>query len=716
MANRKAKPKGELFFGVDARHIRQLGQELVGDRTTALTELIKNAYDADATEVTLDFENAEEAGGTLEILDDGVGMPLEDVRAGWMQISTPAKDDEPVSRVFKRQRAGRKGIGRFATETLGRVLVLRTTVKGDPTALSIRFDWEHDYPSGHDLTEIANPYWTEEALKSEQGTLLRIEGLYDPWGEAPKQRVRRSILLLQPPFPVARSRAGKSKADPGFRVEMYVDGDLDERDIDYGDFLKSGTAHVVASVGRGGKLKVAVKSEHLGLDESETLGQTFRKVGPLKLEASYFVFKKDALAGTTVRLAQAMAKEFAGIRLYRDEMRVMPYGEPENDWLGLEKLQGSRSGTLVPVANRNWFGQVSIARAANPDLRDTSSREGLVENQAFDELRTAVSEALVWAAGRVGSARQRKVKTSSSPSPTRRDVLADTQESLEKALKKELPAKVRDRVLPVVSAAFSDASSGAEADDAGEAERVESLLNELELLRVLASLGTSIAVFSHEVRSALTACAAAIGVLSEGGTAEKQLDRANDALEELQDLAGYIDAYASASRRRDREPQAVHTVISEFVNRFSQNLARHIDFSVSVEPPSLRTTPIARSELDAILFNLLTNSVKAMDAEGHPQRRISVTAKADKGDVAIRFQDTGTGIDSKIRDRIFEPFVSDTRSPVSELGVGTGLGLKVVKDIAEENGGDALVVKPVKPFKTSIEIRLPRWKKQKAGK
>jgi signal transduction histidine kinase len=716
MANRKAKPEGQLFFGVDARHIRQLGQELVGDRTTALTELIKNAYDADATEVTLDFENAEEAGGTLEILDDGVGMPLEDVRAGWMQISTPAKDDEPVSRLFKRQRAGRKGIGRFATETLGRVLVLRTTVKGDPTALSIRFDWEHDYPSGHDLTEIANPYWTEEAPKSEHGTLLRIEGLYDPWSEAPKQRVRRSILLLQPPFPVARSRAGKSKADPGFRVEMFVDGDPDDQDIDYNDFLKSGTARVVASVSSRGKLKVTVKSEHLGLDESETLDQTFRKVGPLKLEASYFVFKKDALAGTTVRVAQAMAREFAGIRLYRDEMRVMPYGEPENDWLGLEKLQGSRSGTLVPVANRNWFGQVSIARDTNPDLRDTASREGLVENEAFAELKTAVGEALVWAAGRVGSARQRKVKTSSSPTLTRRDVLADTQKTLETALKNELPAKVRDRVLPVVSSAFSNASSVAEADDAGEAERVESLLNELELLRVLASLGTSIAVFSHEVRSALTACAAAIGVLSEGGTAEKQLERANDALEELQDLAGYIDAYASASRRRDREPQAVHTVISEFVNRFSQNLARHIDFSVSVEPPSLRTTPIARSELDAILFNLLTNSVKAMDAEGHPQRRISVSAKADKGDVAIRFQDTGTGIDSKIRDRIFEPFVSDTRSPVSELGVGTGLGLKVVKDIAEENGGDALVVKPVRPFKTSIEIRLPRWEKQKAGK
>src|SRR6187397_1290893 len=92
MASQREKNSGELFFGIDARHIRQLGQELVGDRTTAVTELVKNAYDADATTVDLRFLRAGRKGGTLEVADNGNGMSLDDVRRGWMRISTNIKD------------------------------------------------------------------------------------------------------------------------------------------------------------------------------------------------------------------------------------------------------------------------------------------------------------------------------------------------------------------------------------------------------------------------------------------------------------------------------------------------------------------------------------------------------------------------------------------------------------------------------------------------
>src|SRR5215211_6190664 len=95
------KNAGELSFAVDARHIRQLGRELVGDRTTALSELIKNAYDADARTVTLRFlDAAQGAGGTLEIQDDGEGMSLSELRKGWMRISTPVKDEKPRSGLY----------------------------------------------------------------------------------------------------------------------------------------------------------------------------------------------------------------------------------------------------------------------------------------------------------------------------------------------------------------------------------------------------------------------------------------------------------------------------------------------------------------------------------------------------------------------------------------------------------------------------------------
>jgi signal transduction histidine kinase len=156
-------------------------------------------------------------------------------------------------------------------------------------------------------------------------------------------------------------------------------------------------------------------------------------------------------------------------------------------------------------------------------------------------------------------------------------------------------------------------------------------------------------------------------------------------------------------------------LIEAFTENLSKNLARNIDFTTKISPRSLRTAPMARSELEAVLINLLTNSVKAMDGEDHPERCISISAQGLNGEVRLRFQDTGTGIDPKIRHEVFDAFVTDTRSQISELGTGTGLGLKIVRDIVEENGGTVAIGDPDTPFKTCMEIVLPRWERQKSS-
>ena len=118
---------GELFFGVDARHVRQLGQQLVGDRVTAVSELVKNAYDADASRVTIDFYNPIPTDATqdgdgnrstdrgrssparLVIVDDGTGMQLSEMESGWMRISTDYKERLMLSRdLLRNGRGGRE--------------------------------------------------------------------------------------------------------------------------------------------------------------------------------------------------------------------------------------------------------------------------------------------------------------------------------------------------------------------------------------------------------------------------------------------------------------------------------------------------------------------------------------------------------------------------------------------------------------------------------
>jgi signal transduction histidine kinase len=714
---------GDLFFGVDARHIQQLGQELVGDRATAVTELIKNAYDADATQVELRFLDAVKGpGGVLEIADNGNGMTLDDIERGWMRISTADKENEPTSPVFGRTRAGRKGIGRFATETLGRRLRLWTTVEGHDQALVVEFNWRTAYAAGVDLTTVANPYHAETVDPAEHGTTLRIEDLYHAWDGSPRDRVKKAIRLLQPPFPVAPviradDDASEHEPDPGFSVSIVIDGVSDDLAVPgYDEFLAAATARLSAHVTADGDLVARLTSERLNLSRETAIERAYPTVGPFTIDAAYFIYRRETIGGIGVRIAQAMAEQYAGVRLYRDGLRVMPYGERDNDWLGLDELSSSRSGVLVPVRNRNWFGQIAISRVTNPDLRDTASREGVVETEAFEELRKAARVALEWTAVQVAEVRHRKISAKDRPSAVSRDsILESARSELVSAATAEFPPKVATQVQELITRVLAPSVTEARLTDVAESERLESLLGEVELLRILASLGTSIAVFSHEVRTALNTTVGALEIVEQtcGGSGTVQsLTDARKAMLDVGDLAGYVDAYVSATHRRKREAQPLHAVIREFVDRLSRNLARGVAIEWKVSPSSLRTEPMARSELEAVLINLLTNAIKAMDSEHQEERRVLIDASLSDGQALIRFQDTGTGIRTDVAERIFDAFFTDTKTTVSELGVGTGLGLKIVWDIAEANGGSVSLGEPDDGYATCFELRLPRWRRQ----
>ena len=150
----KLDPDNVRFFA-DAGLISRLGRELVSRKETALAELVKNAYDADATAVEIVFEDAESSGGRVEISDNGMGMTRDALVEGFMRLSSTIKVSEPVSPRYRRQRAGRKGIGRFAVQRLGRQLVITTQTLGSDTALRIGIDW-NQFESGQDLSDVVS--------------------------------------------------------------------------------------------------------------------------------------------------------------------------------------------------------------------------------------------------------------------------------------------------------------------------------------------------------------------------------------------------------------------------------------------------------------------------------------------------------------------------------------------------------------------------------
>jgi signal transduction histidine kinase len=701
-------------FTVDAQHIHRLGFELVGKQETALSELIKNAYDADATYINLDFKDYEKAGGTLIIRDDGNGMTALDIRDNWMRLSTSDKEKNPISPLYGRSRAGRKGIGRFAVERLGKQLLLETKKKDETKEIRVHFDWETQYQSGKLLTQITNPIEQFVGKQNAQGTTLRIGKLRDKWTKRDFIQIWKYVLFLQPPFEMPlRHRAPKNESetyapDPGFKVR--INGKLrneavPELSLEKG-FLANRTALIKGWIDPEGKGHFQLHSEILGVEDEQDSEDHYQEVGALEFEVSYFIY--DSKLIQKVNHVRQLGKNLGGIRVYRDGFRVLPYGESNNDWL---QLSIGEHNKLLKAKPENFFGHVALTSAENPALEETASREGLVENEAYKKLCDFINECLEWAVLRVAFYLHRQLE----------------KKQVDSGLKKPPSASA---ALQTHIDELKNKPPGSSVDPhqmARQLEKIQRIVKEKEqkdiqyseMLRVLGSLGISIAVFSHETGGAVTRLKASMRVLesivlsaSKKSTEIKtHFGEVEVMTNRLDDMANYISAQVKYSAERQKNNIALYGVIKTFIDQFKNYLnTRKISFEWAVIPDGLRTAPIHRSEIDAVLFNFLTNAVKAMERSNAQQRRIKITATKQDKFALIRFQDTGAGVEDKIKDRIFEAFYTTSSSnSIDEIaGPGCGLGLKIVSDIAKVNKGFVrLSEKPDTGYGCCFEFGIP---------
>lgn len=408
-------------FSVDAGVIDRLGRELVGKKETAVSELVKNAYDADAKKVDLTFSDSDYEGGTLEISDDGIGMSREELIDGFMKISSTDKVHNPKSPKYKRNRAGRKGIGRFAVQRLGNRLAIISRKEGSPTAVKVTIDWSL-YKGDQDLLTINNQI---EEFESDRafGTTLTIEGLRDKWTIASIERVFRYISALIQPFPLSKERIKQEKErssktlDPGFKASLFKkDGSetiaiADEQSMifDYSVAVFEGI------VDDHGHSLLSIKSKRFEIDEMIQLGAEKDKFelgyGHLRnvsFKAYYFLYTSDYIPTQQLSKIRELSHTAGGIRLYRNGFRVLPYGEFGDDWIELDESERKRT-LLARHANNNFFGFVEVYDPEGEKFQETSSREGLLDTSSFEELKDWVYRSIITGVIRIGHARDIKV-------------------------------------------------------------------------------------------------------------------------------------------------------------------------------------------------------------------------------------------------------------------------------------------------------------------
>jgi hypothetical protein len=498
-----------------------------------------------------------------------------------MRIATESKVGTRHSEKFNRTYAGRKGIGRFAVQRLGKNLVLETSVAGADEGIRVTFDWDNEFTPGRSLGAVFNAIETFSKEVEAHGTTLKISDLRDAWKDAAIQRVWKAVLLLQPPFPISLvSDVGSApKLDPGFRVT--IDGnalsDVPEMSIEK-TFLSNALATISGTIDEKGVARVNVASKTLGLNEDLVLENRFLLTGELSFTTKYFLYDNEYLVGINQRAAGQMGRQFGGVRIYRNGFRVLPYGEPNDDWLKLD-YDTARRSVLVVASNRNLFGHVELSETKNVLFEETASREGLMENDAFAELQEFVHGAVVWAAQNIASVRGRKTSAH--------------QPGFESIVRK--PSAIIADLKEKLKSKPEDADQGQEVDEDTVLEELEELAEEVkkyeetveeknrasmeyeQMLRLLASLGLSVSVFGHEIIGAQDAMKARLQLLKraiaklENSTVGESIEANFGELEassaRIFDVGGYVSGLVSSTESRELDSLSVKGGVERFTER-----------------------------------------------------------------------------------------------------------------------------------------------------
>ncbi len=719
-----SKDTWNVPFHVDAGILVQLGEELVTDRAVALAELVKNAYDADATRVQIRLDDVSEPEGAIEVSDNGSGMSPEAVLAHWMTIATPTKQKQLYSPKFKRLRAGSKGIGRFATRCLARKLTLTTVAaisSSTKRKTTAEFEWDR-FKAGDPLDGIDVPVVSEVVSKSTPtGTTLLLSPLREVWTEKDVRSVRRHLnSLIDPRAALEEGKSDKDSFDFAIESPEYPS----QSGSSAREFLDAAWCELMGQIdpdtGAAHYQLRILKGDHKGKTRKLTHPGGFPRLGSTSFNLRWIRYNKDAVAGLSfnIRDLSRVGRDHGGIAIYDKQFRVTGYGSPGDDWLQLDEDRANRKSTLEPhlralaeaddrplllaPATTNVYGSVSLDGHAESDFRQTPNRERFVQNEAFEQLRSFVRSGIDWMTVIYAQlSYEERTAPRESPAAQIRQVRMRL-ERREEELGQELSTEI-SQVLRIAESTI-------------EAQREETI-GELSMLRVMASAGTMVQVFTHQL----------VGVLAGLESDQRSLTRFRSSLPEsrrpdyskaVSMLKERLEAARHQSEllgllhgrdaRKHRRRHNVRAVLDEVVGAFA-GYAESFGITINTEsevPSTLKSPPVFRAELGAILLNVITNAIKAV--KDTKQRDILVEAwrERDPDQVVIHVHDSGIGADESRWEDYFKPFVSDSKPDVL-LGVGTGLGLKIVRDFLEPYDGEAAFVEPPDGWSTTMQIILP---------
>jgi signal transduction histidine kinase len=680
VANRKLSDSN-LIFRVKPRLLTMLGDQLIRDANLAVFELVKNAYDADATKcaVTLEHLN-DEAMARIIVQDNGAGMDKGTLRDVWMVIATDFRAQQRLHNQrtpeYHRYPLGEKGLGRLSAHKLGRHIQLITRARGG-RELVLQFDWDK-IESAKDLDKAFVTMQEREAKTfpgNKHGTRFEVNRLRETWSRGELRRLHRAVNSLCSPF--------RGPAD--FEVTLAVPGHEDwlEGMFTSEDASKCALYHIHGSF-EGGKGRFdytftpppgytkqlskrdekisGVRLERRVGRKSEPIDLATHKIG--KVEFDFLLFDRDpaVLRAVTddVKGLKDYLDENGGIRIYRDGIRIYDFGEPGNDWLNLD-LRRVNTPT-ARTSNNQILGALRLNATASADLREKTNREGFIENKAFADFRDTVISVLTQAEAEK-TKDQRRVREIFGRGTGKRvfEKMAELREVLEQ---KGVLSEVEPRL---------------------KAAEKEMELYRDQLLHA-AVPGLTIGIMLHGAEKILDELRVATTRGASAGRIRELVDRLYRAMRPVTNLL----------KNPHPGKTSAGALVREAIFSTELRLKRHhitLINGMETGSPDFKVEG-SKQMLVASITNLIDNSIHWLESKSPERKLLYIGTTNDlEGGPAIVVADNGPGFGNDDPDDLVAPFFTRRTG-------GMGLGLYIVNEVMRVNKGRLI-------FPDDGDIELP---------
>lgn len=710
-----------------ARLIRTIGDKLISGPEAAIIELVKNAYDADSPSVEINIQPpSSNHSGKILVKDFGHGMTYDNILNDWLEPATDTKTKNTLSKSGKRTVLGAKGVGRFASASLGKEIKLTSIAElnGSYQKSSLKLDWSI-FESNIYLDDI-NIDINKIQLQSADSTGVSIEitELSTVWDEKKVRNLVRELRRLATPqhdkntqFDIYLELKHFNKDNPApynfngpqllFETnriaEVIEDSNADNAKKTSDTLItpyrisKESDYHLKGSFDADGKFTgtfTIVRGDNqplpLNLDAPPlAIGEL--PCGSIDVDLRLYDLEKESIEKLFERMglnfsdfglrnARTLISENTGIGIYRTGFRIRPYGEPDNDWLKLENRRVQNPSKRI--GHGQISGTISVGSESSSNLIERSSREGLETNSAFERLVTLITNVLLKIEQRRFDFR---AKAGISRKPVKRIDKARELSSLESITKavRNLPEEDQKPLLLKIEK---------------ESQALTKTLDEIDayqrLLESRAALGMVVAQVIHDGRTYLDPISSSARSIIKNApyvledSPKGELIRKFyptygqailDGSKGLSSLFKSLDPISGRRRGRPFDFSALEN-INNTLNLLAETL---IESSVNIKLDVDKELELYgySGDLQSAMLNIIHNAIHWLDSTENHNKIIKISSTTEDKMAKILISNNGPLIDEQDKKAIFE-------AGFSLKSDGHGLGLSIAKEACKNSNGD----------------------------